>query len=127
EDYMVRGGAALAPRTQKEVRRHLDKDILPRIGHLPAKSIGAAEIVPVVERVAERSYSVAGRIFEIMAVIFSHGAAKHAVQLNPCAGLRLSAIIGPPPSRRQRLNLSEAQLRDFVEALPALGRRNQLA
>lgn len=127
EDYMSRAASALAENTRCETRRYLDKDILPRIGHLSAREISGADIVLLVERVAARSDSVARRVFQLVSVIYSHGIAKHIVKANPCAGLRLSAILGPAPQRRERISLAQEELRAILAALPTLGRKNELA
>jgi integrase len=127
EDYLLRAGPVLGETTRAEVRRYLTKDIVPRIGHLSAAAVTGADIVMVVERVASRSDSVARRTFEILSVIFGHGVAKLSVKSNPCAGLKLEAILGPRPARRERVNLDEAQLRKLFEALPNIGKSNALA
>jgi integrase len=127
EDYLSRAALALVERSRREVKRYLNKDILPRLGHLPAKEVTSGDIVAVVERVATRSDSVARRCFEILSVIFAHGVAKHYVPANPCVGLKLSAIIGPKPKRRERIKLDETELRRLLAALPTVGRENELA
>ena len=54
-DYLARAAAALSESTAKESKRYLDKDILPRIGGLPADQVSGGDIVMMVERIAERS------------------------------------------------------------------------
>ncbi len=127
EDYMIRAAPKLAPRTQDEVHRYLDKDILPRIGHLPVGELSGADMVGVVEKVAARSHSVARRAFQFLSVIFAHGIAKHMAKSNPCAGLKLSAILGESPKRRERIKLTDKEIRAILAALPELGRSNELA
>lgn len=127
EDYMLRAAPRLSVRSQKEARRYLDKDILPRLGHLPAEGVTSADVVAMVERIAVRSDSVARRNFERVSVIFSHGVAKHIVRAHPCAGLKLSAILGERPKKRARIKLSEDELRKFLAAIPTLGPINELA
>lgn len=127
EDYLERAGPALARSTAKEAKRYIDKDILPRIGNLPAGEVTGSDIVGMVERIAQRSDPVARRAFEIVSVIYSHGVAKHLVRGNPCAGLKLSAILGQPPKRRQRVMLGESELKELLLALPSIGPANALA
>jgi len=127
DDYLEKAGPALAPRSRAEIRRYLDKDILPRIGHLPAGSITGSDIVDVVERIAKRSDSVARHAFEILSVMFAHGVAKHFVLGNPCAGLKLTAILGQRPVRRERIMLTADELRRVMQALPKLGPVNEHA
>jgi integrase len=126
EDYLKRAGRQLAAKSHGELQRYLHKDLLPRLGSLTARDVGPQEIVDTIERIAERSDSVARHAFEIISVIFAHALARHDVPSNPCAGLRLASILGPRPERRARLKLSKDELRDLLASLPALGKINAL-
>lgn len=126
-DYLERSAGALAEGTRDEWRRYLSKDIVPRIGHLAAAEVTGSDIVTLIERIAERSDSVARKSFSLVTVIFAHGVAKHFVKNNPCAGLKLSAILGQPPSKRSRVMLTEEELRRVLAQLPEIGRKNELA
>src|SRR5687767_7096657 len=66
ENYLERGAKDLAERTRKEIRRYLDKDLLPRLGHRRARDIEPEDVVTVIERIAERSDSVARSAFELL-------------------------------------------------------------
>jgi integrase len=59
--------------------------------------------------------------------IFAHGIAMHRVEKSPCAEVKASAILGEPPDHRERLKLSDAELRAMLEALPSIGKHNELA
>jgi integrase len=126
-DYVERALPDLKPRTQKDVRRFLKKDILPRLGDLRIEEIGGGEIVNMVDQVGKRSYPVARRAFTIVSVIFSHGQAKHLAQSNPCAGLRLRAILGKRKPIRETKSLSEDELRTVLKKLPNIGKSNAIA
>jgi integrase len=126
EDYMRRAAPALAMRSQKEMRRYLDKDILPRVGGLAINDVTPAEIIHLVETIAVRSTAVARNAFDKLSIIFAHGAAKRLVAHNPCVGLKVSAIIGAK-SARARLKLTTDELRSLLTALPDLTTENALA
>lgn len=126
-DYLERAGSGLAPATAKEIGRYLKKDILPRIGHLAAADVSGSDIVVMIERIASRSDSVARHAFEVVSVIFAHGVAKHFVKSNPCSGLKLAAILGVRPTRRERIKLGEDELRTLMTKLPDIGKVNALA
>jgi integrase len=126
-DYMARSATELSDSTKRETQRYLTKDILPRLGSLTARNVSGSDVVTMVERIATRSESVARRAFEIVSVVFSHGVAKHLVKDNPCAGLRLSAILGKRKVRRPRIKLTDEELRAALAGLPSLGRVNELA
>ncbi len=127
DDYMVRAAPKLSAKYQGETRRYLTKDILPRIGGIPAKKVTPADIVVLVERIAKRSQSAARSAFTMVSSIFDHGVGKHLVTGNPCALLKVSSIIGDESAPRARVNLNDDQLRALLQALPALGKENALA
>jgi integrase len=126
-DYMKRRAPALAENSRHEIQRYLDKDILPRIGHIRADEISPDEVIRLIERVEKRSQSVARRTFEIISVIYSHGIAKRIVKTNPCAGLKVSAILGERIPKRPRIKLSEEQLKFLLPALKQTGPSNEAA
>lgn len=127
EQYLELAGPKLKESTRKEVARYISKDICPRIGRYPAGDITAREVVYVVEQVAKRSHSVARRTFETLSVICAFGVARHALPRNPCADLKISAIIGEAKPRRPRVMLTEEELRTALPALRQTGLENSLA
>jgi integrase len=127
EDYMTRAAPSLSIKYQSEIRRYLNKDILPRIGGIPAKEVTPADIVVMIERISERSQASARAAFTMVSSMFDHGVGKHLVTGNPCALLNVSAIIGKERTPRARVSLNDDQLRAFLGALPALGKENGLA
>lgn len=126
-DYLHRVGPTLAETTRTETRRYLDKDVLPKIGGMLAREVTGADVVRLVEKVAVRSQSVARRVFEILSVLFAHGMAKHVVTSNPCAGIKVSAIIGARQPKRERIKLTQEELALLLAKLPELGVQNALA
>jgi len=126
-DYLDKVLPGLAPNTQKETRRYLDKDILPRIGGRLAKEVTGADIVTLVEKVGERSQSVARRCFELLSVLFAHAVAKHVCPANPCAGIKVAAVIGARRAKRERIKLTREQLALTLSKLSELGQENALA
>jgi len=126
EDYMQRAAPSLAPRSQKEMRRYLDKDILPRLGGLATGDVSPAEIIHLLETIAARSTTVARHAFDKLSIIFAHGAAKRLVAANPCAGLKISAILGAKITR-DRLKLTTDELHALFAALHRLTAENALA
>lgn len=127
DDYADRRLTDLSERSRHETLRYLQKDILPRIGHLLASAVLPAEVIALVERVEKRSPSVARRTFEIISTIFAHGVAKQLVQINPCASLKVSAILGARKPIRSRIKLTKEQLMFLLPVLSQTGRSNELA
>lgn len=125
-DYEVRAFPDLAQGSQKDYKRYFKNDILPRLGDLRIEEITGGEIVKMVEQIGKRSAVVARRAFTITSVVFSHGMAKHLARHNPCAGLKLKAILGKKKVIREGVSLSEDQLRTVLSKLPTIGRTHAL-
>lgn len=126
-DYMDKAFPGLAANTVKQRRQHIEGVILPKLGGLPAREVTTADVVALIEGVGARSVSVAELVFTAVSEIFKHGVARHVVTANPCAGISVSAICGKPEPKRQRLKLTEAELRAILPALPSIGTENALA
>jgi integrase len=126
-DYMDKAFPRLAANTIKQRRQHIEGVILPKLGSLPAREVSTADVVALVEAVGKKSVNVAELVFTAVSEIFKHGLARHVVTANPCAGISVSAICGKPEPKRQRLKLTEDELRVILPALPGIGPENALA
>lgn len=126
EDYMEKAFPSLAASTIKQRRHHIENVILTKLGNLPAREVMTADIVDLVESVGRKSKSVAELVFTAASEIFKHGVARHVVTANPCAGISVTAICGKAEPKRQRLKLTEAELRAVLPALPTIGDENAL-
>lgn len=126
-DYMSKAFPHLAANTIKQRRHHIEGVILPKLGNLPAREVMTADVVALVEAVGKKSVNVAELVFTAVSEIFKHGLARHVVTANPCAGISVSAICGKPEPKRQRLKLTEDELRVILPALPGIGAENALA
>ena len=125
-DYMTK--ATLAPSTRKQRTQHVNGVICPRLGNLPARDVTTADVVSLIEAVGRtKTGNVAELVFTATSEIFKHGLARHAVTVNPCAGVSVAAIIGKTEPRRLRLKLTEAELRAVLPALHTFGADNALA
>ena len=125
DDFLQKRSGDYRPNTLDEFKRHAVKDILPRIGSMHADAITPADVCTMIEEVAERSKSVARRLFEILSVAFDHGVPRR-LPTNPCRVLNVSSIVGTQ-QRRERVKLTLDELRAALAALPGLGRDNELA
>jgi integrase len=126
DSYMAIAFPGMAANTVQHRRRHIEKDLLPRLGTLAARDVKAADIVAAIEVIGKRSISVAELAFTAASEIFKHGIARHTVIANPCAGISVSAICGRRQPRT-RLKLTEDELRVILPALPFIGHQNALA
>jgi len=126
-DYMAKAFPRLAVNTIKQRRHHIEDIIIPKLGKIPARTVSTADVVSLVEVVGKKSINVAELVFTAVSEIFKHGVARHVVTANPCAGISVSAICGKAEPKRQRLKLTEAELRTALTALPMIGGENALA
>jgi integrase len=126
-DYMEKVFPRLAENTQKQRRRHIERIIFPKLGSLAAKEVSTADVVALIEAVGKNSINVAELVLTAASEIFKHGIGRHVVTHNPCAGISITAICGKPEPKRQRLKLTEDELRAILPALPSIGEQNALA
>lgn len=128
EDYMGKVFPNLATNTQKQRRYHIQGIILPKIGRIAARDVSTSDVVSLIEAVGKnRSGNVAELVLTAVSEIFKHGLACHAVISNPCANVSVTAICGKTEPRRQRLKLTEEELRVLLPALPNIGSENEMA
>ena len=126
EIYIELAGPQLKASTLDETKRYLEKDVHPRIGYLPAVEVLEPEIIYLVEQIARRSKSVARRTFEILSVILSFGVSRQIIQRNPCASIKISSLIGQTRPKRERIMLTEEELRILMPNAISLGKENAL-
>lgn len=127
-DYMAKRFPHLAATTVKQRRHHIEDLILPRIGGRAIKDVGPQDIVHLLETLAEKKTA---NVVEVTATalneIFKHAQARRAIATNPCFGISPASITGKPPAPRQRLKLTQAELRAALPALEGIGEWNALA
>ena len=124
-DYKVKAFPTLAASTREQRERHLAL-ACQRLGGLAARDVDPADIVLLIEQIGARSRSTAEVVFTAVAETFKHGIARRVVVANPCAGLTVGAICGPAETR-QRVMLTEPELRALLATLPGIGTENALA
>lgn len=127
EDYKLRMLPELAANTIKARLRYLDKRILPAIGHLNVEEVSPGDVVHLLERVGNSSYTVAAEVETVLRGLFDFAMGRRMIYSNPCAGIKLKAILGRPPAVRPRVALTDAELSIFLAELDAnMTRRNAL-
>jgi len=100
----------------EDVRRTLDKDILPAIGKMPLRSVTALAVRSVVRGVVERGAKVhAGKVLAHCKQLFKFGVSMGAMENNPAASLD-AITVGAEDNRRDR-TLTEGEVRKFWHAL----------
>ncbi len=126
-DYMAKRFPHLSESTVKQRRHHIEDVILPKIGGRAIKDVTPQDIVQLLETVAEKKTA---NVVEVTATalneVFKHAQARRAIAANPCTGISPSAITGKPPAPRQRLKLTQAELRALLPELDSIGEWNAL-
>lgn len=126
-DYEEKILPGLAAATIVSRKQKIRDYILPSIGHLPAKSVTGADIVQMLERVADKSPKLVKPVLGATRLIFAHGIAKHIVSGDPCAGITVRAIAGTEAKGEpSRVMLTDAEIKAVLSALPKYGRINEL-
>jgi len=124
-DYEAKRLPNLAPATQKQQRHHL-RLANTKLGTNPVRQIDGADVVGLIRKIGEKSYTVAEAVLSVVSMVFKHGIALGAVTTNPCFSIDTPSILGKPPAPRERLMLTEKELRDILPALHLIGDENAL-
>ena len=126
-DYEEKILPGLSAATIASRRQKIRDYVLPGIGNLPARDVTGSDVVQMLERVADRSPKLVKSVLSATRLIFSHGVAKHVVKGDPSAGISVKSIAGIEVNTvRQRVMLSDAELRIVLPALGAYGIINEL-
>jgi integrase len=124
KDYATKKLPGLAENTRAYRQRHIDKMLNPRIGAIQANEVNGADLVNLLETIgAKHGHATAVMCHVALSEIFKHGVARRVLATNPCSGITVAAVVGPAPATRQRLMLTEDELRQL---LPALTRTSEV-
>lgn len=126
-DYEEKILSGLATSTIASRHQKLRDYVLPSLGSLPAKDVKGADIVAMLEKVADHSPKLVKACLSAARLVFAHGMAKHIVTGDPCSGISVAAIAGQgAKGAKGRVMLSDAELRILLPALTDFGRINEL-
>jgi integrase len=126
EDYIEKKLPTLAMETQAQRKRHI-KEANAKLGSMPARSVEGSDVVALIRDVGKRSYTTAEVVMTAVSEIFNHGLGLGIVSANPCWGIKSGSVLGKAPPTRQRLMLTETELREVFKVLAGLGPENALA
>lgn len=127
-DYEEKILSGLAAATVATRHQKIRDYVLPVLGSMAARDVTGADIVAMLEKVADHSSKLVKPCLSAARLIFKHGLAKHIVTGDPCAGISVAAIAGQGAKGiKERVMLSDAELRALLPALPQVGRLNELA
>jgi len=103
----------------KQVRRALKADVFPRVGAMPIKSVTAAHLLEILQRVEARgAETVALLIRQWCSAIFRYAVSTLRADADPAAALK-GAVTRPKVEHNKPL--SRAEIPDFLKALESFG------
>ena len=118
EDYLEKNLPGMAPNTKKQRLYHVNKIVIPRLGLIPAGEVNGADVVDMIDRVGKQhSPKVARLVLCAVNEIFKHGLARLVITHNPASGVSVKAVCGPATPKRERLKLTDEELRALLPAL----------
>lgn len=104
----------------------VDDVIKPKLGSLDVQTVTPMDIVSVIES-TKRSWLINKRILTSISKVFDHAIAKRLIMINPTAGIKLNALMGPRPQVKKRIMLTESELKTLLANIDDLGHENALA
>ena len=104
----------------------LDKIIGPKLGSMEVRNVSPADIVHVIES-SKRSWTICKRLLTSAKLLFAHACGKRLINVNPCVGIDLTALMGARPPIRKRVMLAEDELRALLKDINDIGVENGLA
>jgi integrase len=104
----------------------LDNVIGPKLGSMDVREVRPADIVHVIES-SKRSWTICKRLLTSAKKLFAHACGKRLIDVNPCVGIELTALMGSRPPVRKRVMLTEAELRMLLKDVNDLGVENGFA
>ena len=117
----------MRPHTFKQRKSIHERYISPLIGRFEASTITPAQVVNVVKKSEAGGKTLPDITLTHCNLIFAHGIGNGACTVNPCRDLKLSAIVGPQESPRQRVALGLEDLGAFLRELHRMPRQYELA
>ena len=117
-DYLDKNLDGFAANTQKQRLYHVRKLIIPRIGMVPANEVTGADVVDLIDKVGQKNGPKVARLVLVsINEICKHGLARLMITNNPASGVSVKAICGLGTPKRQRIKLTEEELKALLPAM----------
>lgn len=116
EQWIEKKGAKWTEKNRSRIQRTLEREVYPTIGSLPIKSVSAAHILTIMQRVeSDGAPTMAVLIRQWCYRIFNHAIANLLVGTNPAAGEIRDAV--QPPKARNHPELTPKDIPVLVKRL----------
>ncbi|MBY0233840.1 MAG: tyrosine-type recombinase/integrase, partial [Burkholderiaceae bacterium] len=107
-----------AKSTADKAAAYLESDLLPALGHRPAKSITRPELVALIRKIESRgAHNVAKKTRQWLSQIFRFGLAQGSVEANPATDL--DVIAAHAPATRHHPSVTFAELPELLGKIAA--------
>lgn len=126
DDYREKVLPRYANNTIKGKNYDLKNVIIPKLGARSVDQVTPVDIVWMIESAA-LPWSASKRVLSTASKLFDHAAGRTIIAVNPCTGVKLAAIKGARPPVRQRVMLSEDELRRLLIEIESIGPENAYA
>jgi integrase len=104
----------------------LKRVIVPKLGKRTVASVTGLDIVRMIQDQGE-TWTMSNRVLTTTSKLFDHATGLRIVHINPSTGIKLASLLGPRPAIKQRVMLSESDLRTLFKEIGTLGTLNSLA
>jgi integrase len=104
----------------------IDQVVVPKLGSRMVRDINAADVVDMLLK-SKRTWSMTKRLLTTTSQFLDHACGRQIISANPCAGIKLKALMGARPPIRRRVMLTEPELRTLLSNIEEIGTENALA
>jgi len=106
-------------RSRKEDERIINKELIPKWGHLPIKEIRRRDVIRLIDAINDRGAPImANRTLALIKTIFNFGISRDIIEFNP------AHLVKPPAKEKPRDRvLSESEIKKFwdrIDKIPTL-------
>lgn len=100
--------------------------IAPKLGARRVDQVTSMDVVTVLKE-CDWTWTMTKRALTTASKLFDHACGLTIIPINPCAGIKLTAMKGPRPPVRKRLMLAIEELKVILTGIDFIGRENALA
>jgi integrase len=117
---------AYAPVTIYYREADISKAVLPKLGSWQVTRLSSVDIVRILKE-SGRTWAMTKRLLTTISKLMDHACGLTIIAANPCAGIKMDAMLGKRPKAKTRTMLSVDDLRLLLKDIDAIGRENALA
>jgi integrase len=116
----------LGDRTKYYRKLDFKNHILPYFSGFAVRAVTPADVIDMLSK-SGCGWSAQKQILLSTRKLFDHAIGRQLIQVNPGAGIKLTALIGPRPAVRKRVMLTKEEIQKLLNSIDAIGVENALA